>query len=172
MLKNILLATVIIIIACIGTYVLHPYYKKERADFFQVEAGAKIPDFGFKSINGQRHDLYDFNDSEKILLHFWATWCAPCVVEFPDLIEAAQNNENTTIIAFSSDRGKAAIDGFLNKLDVEVPDNFIIVHDDRQVIAHQKFSVFKLPETIVLDGDYIVLDHIRGANADWSDYLK
>lgn len=39
-----------------------------------------------------------------MLLNFWATWCAPCVEEFPDLVRIANENpDRLTVIAVTID---------------------------------------------------------------------
>ena len=35
------------------------------------------------------------NTNHAIMLNFWATWCKPCVAEFPMIVDIAQEHENT-----------------------------------------------------------------------------
>jgi peroxiredoxin len=44
------------------------------------------PDFALKSLDGRTVKLSDFR-GKFVLLNFWATWCAPCRVEMPWLVE-------------------------------------------------------------------------------------
>ena len=41
--------------------------------------------FGLTDLQGKKYSLSDFR-GKKVLLVFWATWCAPCVREVPELI--------------------------------------------------------------------------------------
>lgn len=42
----------------------------------------------------------------KVLLHFWATWCPPCRVEIPELLELAEELEDEiTMLAITVDEG-------------------------------------------------------------------
>ena len=38
-----------------------------------------------------------------VLLSFWASWCAPCLVEFPHLIALAREHPNLVVISVSID---------------------------------------------------------------------
>jgi len=123
--KNIILAICTIILAIGITFGLEHYLKNNRSNFFQLEEGKSVPNFTFKTIDGNTHSLHDFS-GQTILIHFWASWCAPCVVEFPDLIKMAENRNDVMIIALSSDRTAKAIDRFIKW---DMPDNFKVVHD-------------------------------------------
>ena len=163
-LKNVILALAIILLAGILTLGLDHYFKSERGEFFILEKGKTVPDFEF---DGQ--SLHDIK-AERVIIHFWASWCAPCVVEFPELIKLAEKDKNTVIIAFSSDRHPTIIDRFLDQHDFKIPDNFKIVWDKKGQITRDKFSVFRLPESFVLDGDFIVKNHIIGAYEGWTSF--
>lgn len=53
------------------------YYKKIYAEAVHVEM---IDEAGIRNLIG--------NESENLrLINVWATWCGPCVIEFPDLVE-------------------------------------------------------------------------------------
>ena len=45
----------------------------------------KAIDFSLKDISGNPIRLSDYYNKNIILLNFWATWCLPCIKEFPHL---------------------------------------------------------------------------------------
>lgn len=63
--------------------VSHPASDYRRVS---LVAGAQIPDFSFTDYAGKAHKLSDLK-GKHVLLDFWASWCAPCVADFPRLKE-------------------------------------------------------------------------------------
>ena len=47
-------------------------------------AGQTAPDFTLTDIKGKTHKLSDYR-GKNVMLTFWATWCAPCIMEVPHL---------------------------------------------------------------------------------------
>ena len=43
------------------------------------------------------------NDSEMLVINFWATYCKPCVTEIPNLIRVCNNKKNVKLILVSLD---------------------------------------------------------------------
>lgn len=138
-----------------------------------VETGQIAPNFAFTDSNGETHSLKDF-EGKTIILNFWASWCPPCIKEFPHFLRAAKEYENDVIfIAVSSDLNSEAMNTFVNKLenDIKKPNIFITLDSD-QNITKTLFQTYALPETILIDRHQIMRTKIIGADWDYSALKK
>src|SRR3990172_3010778 len=51
--------------------------------------GAPAPDFTLQTVDGESLRLSDLR-GKVVAVNFWATWCAPCRLEMPDLQDRAE----------------------------------------------------------------------------------
>jgi thiol-disulfide isomerase/thioredoxin len=80
-------------------------------------AGTPAPDVIFKDLDGKEVPLSSFK-GKVVLINFWATWCDPCYIEIPWLIEMQEKfgARGFTVLGVSMDEeGKAAVAPFLAK---------------------------------------------------------
>ena len=140
----------------------------------QVQAG-EIPDRASwsKSTAGQSVDLSLLTDLEGhgfppqsdapiIMLHFWATWCEPCMEELPKLDALAKNvlGRRVVIFAVSEDRGGAPdVQNFKAKHVGLMP--FQILLDPNRKLAKQ-MGISILPTTVLVKGQ-TELDRLIGS---------
>lgn len=75
----------------------------------QVQVGQQAPSFTIPSIDGKEIKLSDFK-GKYVLVDFWASWCAPCRQENPNVVKAYHKfkDRNFTILGISLDKDKAA----------------------------------------------------------------
>jgi len=92
-----------------------------------------------------------------VVVNFWATWCDPCVAEFPDLVkfEKAYGSKGVVVIAVSADMRKS-IDGkvkpFLTKVHARFPQFLQISNDPEDFInAFDPKWEGDLPRTFIYD---------------------
>ena len=132
-----------------------------------AEEGHKVPDVQLTTLDGKVMHLDDLLDHD-ILLNFWASWCAPCIVELPQLLTVARNNPEMFVILLSSDLTKEALQTFLKKLPEEdtKQKNVIIAWDQKGKITRGVFQTFQLPETVLIDEKGFLKHKIVGL-VDW-----
>ena len=134
---------------------------------FVERARAPRPPFAVERLDEQAPQLQvEFRDGtvalaasrdRVVLVHFWATWCAPCREELPGLIEAARKAE-LPLLAVTDEPWETVTPYFDGAVPAEV------VRDPSGEGAG-RFSVSGLPETFVVrDGRVIAR---TGGARDW-----
>jgi peroxiredoxin len=99
-----------------------------------------------------------------VLIHFWATWCPPCVEELPELNKfwaRFKGRDDIALYTISVDDSWEAIDEFRKKSPFELP----LYRDPEAATAH-KFGTTKFPETYIANAKGRILYHLAQA-IDW-----
>ena len=105
-------------------------------------------------------DLRGYIDSSKgrvLVINYWATWCQPCVKEFPGLVNLrkAFPESELNVVGISVDYDVRPVENFLKKQDV----NFPVVIDDGSIAS--MIAVQSIPRTVIYNRkSEKVLDHI------------
>ncbi len=132
-------------------------------------ASTPAPAVVFKTPEGRNVALHDFR-GRVVLLYFWASWCAPCIADFPAKTALAQRmGKRLAVLAVSVDADKAAIERFMNRYGRAARglDNFIVLHDPGKDIVQDVFHTLRLPETIIIDPAMNMREKVAGAARDW-----
>ena len=105
-------------------------------------------------------DLRNIIDSSKgriLIINFWATWCGPCVKEFPGLMNLRQgfSEDDLQIVGISLDYSMKPVENFVKQHKV----NFPIFLDDESISS--MLSLKSIPRTLIYNraGEKI-LDHL------------
>ena len=92
------------------------------------------------------------------LVHFWATWCPPCRVELPGLLELADGGP-LDVVTIALDRDWAEVERFLGRPPVRM-----LLGDAAEVEA--RLGVRALPATFLVDAKGDLRLRFDGAR-DW-----
>ncbi|MFK7746592.1 MAG: TlpA family protein disulfide reductase [Roseobacter sp.] len=106
-----------------------------------------------------------------VLLNFWATWCAPCRKEMPQLseLQAEFGGDEFEVLTLATGRNSpTGIKKFFDEIGVE---NLPRHQDPKQKVASE-MGIFGLPITVLIDPEGNEVARLRG-DADWaSDNAK
>jgi len=122
----------------------------------------------FKDLDGKDGTLAQYK-GRVVLVNFWATWCDPCYVEIPWLIEMQQKYEpkGFTVLGISMDEeGKSAVAPFLAKERFNVngqklPMNYPIVIGNDSV-ADKFGGLLGYPTSFLISRDGKIIKKIQG----------
>ena len=117
------------------------------------------PEIRLKDLNGKEVSLADYK-GQVVLLNFWATWCDPCRVEIPWLIDlqAKYASRGFTVVGVAMDEeGKSVVAPFIEKerFDVngkQLPMDYPILLGDDE--ASEKFGgILGYPTSFLISRD-------------------
>ena len=124
--------------------------------------GSQLPDMVLSDPSGAKIKLADLK-GKPLLINLWATWCAPCVAELPQLdaiagegtlkvLIASQDMETGKVAQFLKDRGVTRLEPWLD------PENTLTT----------QYGVSSLPATILYDAQGREVWRYTGPR-DWHD---
>jgi thiol-disulfide isomerase/thioredoxin len=125
------------------------------------------PAIAFKTTDNAAHDLRALPE-RGIILHFWASWCAPCMLEFPPLLQRVTDARGRlALVAVSIDDDRSAMDAFLARLKRAHAGTASNTHtywvwDADKKISLQFFNVIRVPETVLIDSNRRLVGKIVG----------
>ena len=120
----------------------------EVANFAPKPAPVALADVSFRDAAGGEVSLSDFR-GKLVLLNLWATWCAPCREEMPELdaLQAELGGEIFEVLALSVDTaGQEQVVSFLDSVGV----THLAPYHDPSAKANFTLGAFGLPTTILI----------------------
>jgi thiol-disulfide isomerase/thioredoxin len=130
----------------------------------------KAPDFILPSIDGKQVKLSDYK-GKIVILDFWATWCGPCRIGIPDLVEIQNEyKDKVVIIGISLDTTtKNEVVPFAKEFKINYP----VVYGTGEVV--QSYGGIRgIPTTFVIDEEGNIVAHHLGLMAKkvYTDEIK
>ena len=128
-----------------------------------VAAGDSAPDFNITADNGRTVSVHNFG-GKLLILHFWASWCAPCIEETPSLNAFTQEfaDKGVVVLGVSVDKDLSAYQRFLQQFRP----TFLTARDAQ---IHEDYGTFMYPETYFIDPNGRVLRKLDVAGINWMD---
>ena len=124
----------------------------------------KLPDLALQKADGSPTALTAYR-GDWLVVNFWATWCAPCRKEMPQLDALARRYQGrgVKVIALSVDRGGAEKpEKFLNELGVA---HLTRLYDPSYKAARAA-ALIGLPTTLLISPQGQEIGRLAG-EADW-----
>lgn len=104
----------------------------------------------FENFEGKKISLQDIVNSKNfVIVHFWATWCAPCKEEFPELVKLSKklsSRDDIKFVLIAVDDNKKKALKFIESHEFN-KNNLVSLLDNSG--SHKNFGTYKLPETFL-----------------------
>lgn len=97
--------------------------------------GGNATDFSARDADGKTVRLADYLGKKAIVLNFWATWCEPCIAEFPHLRKIQDANKDRLQIlgvAMDGPESVANVPAFAKRNQINFP---VLLDEDSHVAA-------------------------------------
>ena len=128
----------------------------------------KIPK---EQMRNKQEFLLKDRKGQAVIVHFWATWCAPCVQELPDLISRAKSlrAEGYTFLTVAVDENWNKLDSFFLRYPhlAELQHTTTLALDPKSEIA-EKFGSNRFPETFLINSSGLIDNKLVGPQP-WLD---
>jgi thiol-disulfide isomerase/thioredoxin len=126
------------------------------------------PEVTFKDLNGKEVPLSQYK-GKVVLVNFWATWCEPCQVEIPWLIEMQEkySSRGFTVLGVDvDDEGNNTVSAYTAKERFNVngqklPMNYPILRGD-DAVADKFGGLLGYPTTFVISRDGKIVKKTQG----------
>lgn len=124
------------------------------------DVGSPAPDFELSALSGDTVRLSDYA-GRPVILNFWATWCAPCRLEMPELQRAQDEFEATEngpiVLAINEGDSAEQVGEFFDEVGLTMPALL-----DAEGDVGSTYGAFFLPTTIIIAPDGTVAAVHRG----------
>ncbi|TRZ46165.1 hypothetical protein DMZ48_02590 [Robertkochia solimangrovi] len=158
------------------TEVDNPYYNTMLDAYFRfkkLEAGAVARNFKGVDRHGDTIQLKDLK-GKILLIDLWATWCAPCLRERPNVLELAntyKDDPDVAVITISLDAKKENWENFLENNSVN-PDYEILIENGMDLDFGENYSVSTIPRYMVIDKEGKILEGYLDTPEDFQRLLE
>jgi thiol-disulfide isomerase/thioredoxin len=136
-------------------------------DFETVSEPPEMPRTPLQTGAGREITLAD-KRGKVILVNFWATWCAPCVVEMPylDTLQARYGSDDFEVVTVSMDQTFEDAQAFFQRNELN---NLQLYHDPSMSAAFAVMGTTGrgLPLTILYDRTGVEIGRLSG-DAEWA----
>jgi thiol-disulfide isomerase/thioredoxin len=143
---------------------LLPWVQSDAQGFPSEAPAAPAPPLVLEDLGGDVHDLTAYRD-RVVLVNFWATWCAPCLVEMPSMQRLAHQlaGDGFAVLAVNVKESVSTVWRFRSQTGVRFP---LLLDADGEAAADWEVSVY--PTSYLVDRKGLIRSRIRGA-LQWDD---
>jgi thiol-disulfide isomerase/thioredoxin len=116
-----------------------------------TSVGATAPDVLFMDLDGKEFQLSELR-GKVVMINLFASWCAPCILETPYLVDFFNEHQDEMIIVgLNFGERRAAVEAYRDQFEVNYP----LIHDPDGSIG-EVYRGLGLPTSWFIDGEGVV----------------
>ena len=134
--------------------------------------GTVAPDFTLRSSLGKNLKLSEYR-GQVVMVNFWATWCAPCRQEMPELNRLYEQYQRVGFVLLGvnvDDNPKAA-----QELSAQLGVRFPVLFDSAKQVSG-RYDIDAMPSTLLLDRSgtvrYLHRGYRRGVEKEYEEKIR
>lgn len=121
-----------------------------------AQPGDQAIDFELKDTKGKSYKLSDFK-GQPVVLNFFATWCAPCLDEAPELEAFGKEYKDAKLLVLAKGESKRRMEKYIG----ESGSQLTYLLDTKEEIS-KDYNVIGQPETIIIDENGVIVKRFSG----------
>jgi len=119
-----------------------------------------IPAIRAIELDGNPFDLSNVKEPI-VIVNFWASWCNPCVEEFPSMLKLVDSLKGqVAVVAISMDDEEKDLKAFAKLFNVPRAGFYVAWDKDKNVM--EDYGVGKLPESYIVDPNRKLVRKVLG----------
>lgn len=120
---------------------------------------AQAEDFKWMDEQGDLYTLSEAYKDQAVIVHFWASWCPPCVAEMPEMAAWLKKHPQVKLLAVSVDHDLRTALSFLQDKEISLT---TVLTDQTE---SSRMAVRGLPTTLLINANHdIISSHIGMQN--------
>lgn len=121
----------------------------------RAAVGQPAPDFTLPTLERDAVSLSDYR-GRPVLINFWATWCAPCRLEMPELVRTYNTHQEEGFVVLAVDlTDQDSLDdvrAFVEEFDMPFP----VLLDETGAVYYELYRLLGLPMSVFVDREGVI----------------
>ncbi|RKD24023.1 hypothetical protein BEP19_06330 [Ammoniphilus oxalaticus] len=156
--RNLLIGAIVLLLVIGALYGNLSNREQNNAMPEQPEVGYRSPSFDLEGLDGKKYKLKNLN--KPVVVNFWASWCGPCKIEAPVLLQLHEKYGDQVqfyAVNLTHNDKLEKVEAFVNDYQFQFP---ILLDTNGQV--SRQYRVTAIPSTFFIDRHQTIMKAAPG----------